>query len=127
VTPEGVTAGLASPDGNTVLATTADQKFSLYPLAGGAPRSLPQIQRDEVPVAWIGNDSVLLYRTGQLPLHIEKMYLATGKRTPVRDLSPADRSGVLGINFVTVSSDGKWYAYGYSRDTSQLFTVAGVK
>jgi len=127
VTPEGTVAGGVSPDGNTILAATADQKFVLYPLAGGESRPLPQIQPDETPTAWSGNGALLLYHNGQLPLHIEKLDLATGKRTPVRDLSPADRSGVLGISFVSISSDGKWYAYGYARDTSQLFTVEGVK
>jgi len=58
---------------------------------------------------------------------VEKVELESGRRMLVRELAPADRSGVTGIDTVAMSGDGKWYAYGYARDVSQLFTVEGVK
>jgi hypothetical protein len=127
LTPEGVVGGGVSPDSQTLLGATSEQKFFLYPLSGGEPRPIPQIHPDDQPIGWSGNGAILLNRLGELPLHVEKLDLASGRRTPVREIAPADRSGVLGITAVTVSSDGKWYAYGYSRDVSQLFTVDGVK
>ncbi|MDP9267070.1 MAG: protein kinase [Acidobacteriota bacterium] len=128
ITPEGIQLAWVSPDAKTVLGLAPDQwKYFLYPIGGGEPRTLPQMTRDMIAIGWSGTDSVLLYRTGQLPLRVEKMDLASGRRTPVRDLSPADRSGVLGISSIAISPDGKSYTYGYPRDVSQLFTVEGVK
>ena len=45
----------------------------------------------------------------------------------MRELAPADRSGVIGVTAVSMSGDGKWYVYAYRRDVYQLFTVEGVK
>jgi serine/threonine protein kinase len=53
--------------------------------------------------------------------------LASGRRAPMRDLAPADRSGVTDVKRVSISADGKWYAYEFARDVSTLFTVEGVK
>jgi serine/threonine protein kinase/Tol biopolymer transport system component len=128
VTPEGTVAGLVSPDSQTLLVQTADRKAMLYPISGGAPKSVPQITADDVVVRW-GADghSIVLFRKNEMPVRLEKMDLATGRRALLHELSPADRSGVIGISSVSITPDEKWYTYSYVRDVSTLFSVEGVK
>jgi hypothetical protein len=40
---------------------------------------------------------------------------------------PADPSGVVNVNMVFLSRDGKTYAYDYSRILSELMVVEGLK
>jgi Tol biopolymer transport system component len=128
VTPEGITQGWVSPDGKLILGRTGGGEFFLYSMEKGEPRQVPHVGRDEKLIRW-GADgrSLLLFHENELPARVEKVDLESGRRTVLRELVPADRSGVTGISFVSMSGDGKWCAYGYSRYTSQLFTVEGVK
>jgi len=128
VTPEGTTDGLVSPDGKLLIVQTGAGEFFLYPVGNGEGRPVTHVGREEKVIRW-GADgrSLLVFRPNNLPLRVEKVDLVSGRRTLVRELAPADRSGVTGIDSVSMSGDGKWYAYGYSREVSQLFTVEGVK
>ena len=84
--------------------------------------------REDQVIRWSADGrSLLVFRGNDLPVRVEKVELESGRRTLVLELSPADRSGVIGIAAVSMSGDEKWYAYGYARDVSQLFTVEGVK
>ena len=97
-------------------------------MGNGEPRPVPHVGREDQVIRWSADGrSLLVFRANELPLRVEKVDLESGRRTLVRELSPADRSGVIGIGTVSMSGDEKWYAYGYSRDVSQLFTVDGVK
>jgi Tol biopolymer transport system component len=128
ITPEGTTRGLVSPDGKLILGRTGVGEFFLYPVGDGTPHPVPHLGREDQVVRWSADGrSVLVFRANQLPVRVEKMDLESGRRMLVRELAPADRSGVTGINGVSMSGDGKWYAYGYGRDVSQLFTVEGVR
>ena len=127
-TPEGTVAGRVSPDGTRILGRTGAGEFFLYPVGNGEPRPVPHLRREDAVIRW-GADgrSLLVYRFNELPVRVEKVELESGRRLLVRELAPADRSGVTGIDAVSMSGDGKWYAYSYGRDVSQLFTVEGVK
>ena len=53
--------------------------------------------------------------------------LTTGARTAIRDLSPPDRSGVIGGTLDDWSDRDGAYAYMYQRSLSTLFLVAGAR
>jgi Tol biopolymer transport system component len=128
VTPEGTTQGWVSPDGKRVLGQTGAGEFLIYPVGNGEPRPVPHVGREEQVIRWgVDGRSLLIFRANELPVRVEKVDLESGRRTLLWELAPADRSGVTGIGNVSMSGDGKWYAYGYNRDASQLFTVEGVK
>jgi len=52
--------------------------------------------------------------------------LAGGSRKLVKELGPEDPSGAPVVLTLTVSADGRVYAYNYSRIDSDLFLVSGV-
>jgi hypothetical protein len=128
LTPEGTTAGWVSPDGKLLLGRTGAGAFLLYPMGSGEPRPVSYLGSQDQVIRWTADGrSLLVYRLNEMPVRVERVDLTSGRRTVVRELAPADRSGVIGIDFVSMSGDEKWYAYSYSRDVSQLFTVTGVK
>jgi Tol biopolymer transport system component len=128
ITPEGITAGWVSPDATHILGQTGAGEFFLYPVGQGEPRPVPHLGREDNVIRWsTDGHSLLVFHANQLPTRVEKVEVESGRRTLVRELAPADRSGVTGIDTVSISGDGKWYTYGYGRDVSQLFTVEGVK
>ncbi len=128
ITPEGTNWGIVSPDDRSVLASGRENKYFIYPVAGGAPRSVPWLAADESVIRWtVDGRGVLVYRQMQIPSLVELVDLSTGRRTRVRELSPADRAGVVQISQVAFSDDGKSYAYSYSQNVSRLALIEGVK
>ncbi|MGB8591747.1 MAG: hypothetical protein WCD40_10230, partial [Candidatus Acidiferrales bacterium] len=53
--------------------------------------------------------------------------VTTGKRQQVAKLGPGDPAGLVGIEPVRVTPDGRAYAYSYNRSLSDLYVVDGVK
>jgi hypothetical protein len=53
--------------------------------------------------------------------------VSTGQRTPWKTLTPADPSGVDGMGPVEITPDAKAYAYGCSRDLSDLYLAEGLR
>ncbi len=66
-------------------------------------------------------------QSGELTAHIERLDLATGKRTFVRDIAPADRTGVGGISTLQLTPDGRAYCYSFMRGLSRLYVVEGLR
>jgi len=53
--------------------------------------------------------------------------IATGSRALFRAVSPLDKTGVTYIGPGYVTADGRYYAYSYNRQISELFVVEGLK
>jgi serine/threonine protein kinase/WD40 repeat protein len=133
ISPEGITAALpgfaVSPDQKFVAAIGSDHKALLFPVeGGGSPRAIPGVGDKEFPLRF-SNDgrSLYLWSRGDVPAHVTKLDLETGKREAWKDLMPADPSGVERISNVLVTGDAKAYAYCYARLLSDLFVVEGLK
>jgi Tol biopolymer transport system component len=128
LTPEGTMAGSVSPDGMTVLAREVVGGFSLHPVAGGEPRPVPSLAPDETVAGWSEDGaSLLVYRANTVPAHLERLDLASGRREPLMEFAPADRTGVINVTSLTMAADRKSYAYSYLRYLSHLFVVEGVR
>jgi hypothetical protein len=67
-----------------------------------------------------------VFHKGEVPLHIYKVNIHTGQRQFVRDLAPADGSGVVGVGPVAMSRDASRYVYSYYRVFSTLYIIAGL-
>jgi Tol biopolymer transport system component len=128
ITPEGTGGGLVSPDGKSVLAQDSDRKYFIYPVAGGSPVLVSWIGPDETVAQWTPDGgAILVFHQKDIPSRVEKIDMATGHRTLVRILAPADRAGTLEIPAVSFSADEKAYAYSYVKNVSRLALIEGVK
>jgi eukaryotic-like serine/threonine-protein kinase len=128
ITPEGVVAGYATPDSKFLLAANAKHEYSLFPVDGGAPKKLNlDIQPDEYAIGFIDNGKSLLVRTRGLPVKITRIDMASGKRTPFKEIVPADPAGAQSIVSLRFGADGKSYAYSLGRWLSDLYVVDGLK
>ena len=127
VTPQGTRAGVISPDERSVAAVHAGG-YAIYPVDGGPPRSLPEVAPEEQVIDWSADGRcLLLFGMTRVPTRVERLDLATGKRTLLREVGPADRAGVAVVSPVLLSADEKSYAYSAMRQAGYLFTVDGVK
>jgi dipeptidyl aminopeptidase/acylaminoacyl peptidase len=151
VTPEGVSeAALSpvSPDGRWLLATAPSGEVVTYPLelpvqpvapsngdadqgggaTGGAARKVPGLRPGEVISGFCADGkSIYVFSDDTVPAVVERLELATGARTPWKRVGPPDPAGVVNVNGLFVSRDGRAYVYSYMRMLSDLYLVQGLK
>jgi len=132
ITPEGVRFGLStrplSPDGALALLQDGTGQHQLYPVGGGEPRPVAGLDPGEQPLRFSGDGRyVFFYQAGQIPAEVMRLDLKTGRREPWLRLAPGDRSGVLAVNPVLLTPDGRGYVYGYRRVLSELYAVTGLR
>lgn len=126
-TPEGIFAVGVSPDGKFLVAPGTDGRLTLFPVDGGARQVLPGLERGLLFVQWGADGRSIYVRDDQQPTSIYKADLSTGHRTLLLQLMPSDPSGVVDIQAVVLSPDGKAYAYSYRRLLSELLVAKGLK
>jgi hypothetical protein len=59
-----------------------------------------------------------------VPARIDRVDVATGRRTVLKEIGPSDRAGLFMFDPYTVSRDGAQYAFRYWKRLSTLFVVA---
>lgn len=122
VTPEGTRGGRVSPDGKLVLARGPERKYFVYPIAGGEPQPVPALTEADTLAQWSTDGrSVLVYRRAEIPGRLERVDLATGRRTLFKEFAPADRAGLLSMREIFVTDDLRSYAYTAYYQVSSLF------
>jgi hypothetical protein len=128
VIPEKLDANLVSPDGKFIESRDLDGKAHLYPLAGGDPRPIQGMEKDNVWVNWSNDGRSGYIRDGaDVPARILRLDPSTGRKQLMFELAPEDTVGLSRIRAVKVVPDGKSYAYTYQRTLSELYLVEGVK
>jgi thiamine kinase-like enzyme len=129
ITPEGVVASLPSPDGRYVVGTEKG-RLALFPVDGGPPISVPTRSPGTVyEVAnWSADSKALyVYCCAQVPLKIYRLDISSGDLTPVRELTPIDRAGVIRISPVVTDTQASQFAYSYFQTLSVLYVVSGLR
>jgi eukaryotic-like serine/threonine-protein kinase len=129
-TEEGITDGAGiSPDGKSVALCGPDRVAKIYPVDGGPARPVSGTEANEVPIQWSADGkSLYLLRRGELPARIQRLDLATGRKQPWKELMPTDRAGLIRVQSVFVTPDGKAYAYTAGRVlSSDLYLASGLK
>jgi eukaryotic-like serine/threonine-protein kinase len=128
LTPEGTTGYLVSPDSKYLLALDRKRERWLYPIAGGDPQKINiPLAFDEGIVCFFGDGKSVLVRNRGIPVKVDRIDLATGRREPFKEIVPADPSGAQSIPGLRFSEDGKSYAYSMGRMLSDLYVVDGLK
>ena len=131
-TPEGTMSHgpVFSADGLFLAASpqTYPPAYKLYPVEGGEPQPIPGLGPHDYPRVWSGDRRFMFVRdTFGSTLRIFRLDMKTGDRTLWKTLAPSDPAGVPSINAVSLSSDGRFYAYSFDRTLSDLYLVEGVR
>jgi len=128
VTPEGVVLGKVSPDGKLLAAAdTRTNQWALYPVDGGDPRPISGTRPGEEIIGFDDKGQSLNIRSGDLDMRIERLDLVSGKRTLIREVTPADPTGVARIATLQMTPDGRSYCYSFMRSLSRLYMVDGLR
>ncbi len=95
LTPENTWGISISPDGEWTAAIGPNQAVSLWPVAGGASRTVNGTQPGDRPVAWSADArSLWLFRRGEVPARIFRVNVQSGQRELWKTLMPLDAAGV---------------------------------
>ncbi len=125
----GLGGNSVSPDGLWVAAygEWTEDAF-LLPVSGGEPRTVPGTKDIDL-IRWSADGKYLFaVETGSIPARVVRIEVATGRREPWKTLAPPELAGLIGIDVVLMTPDGKWYAYGYSSAAmSDLYLIEGLK
>ena len=127
ITPEGVTGGLVSSDGQFMI-TSGGSAVAVYPIAGGAAHSIPGLEDDFTPLQWSeDNKSFYGYVPGRLPTAVYKVNLLTGEKTVVQQLQPESTTGVVRIGPVILTRNASRFAFSYYQVFSALYVISGLR
>jgi Tol biopolymer transport system component len=134
-TPEHTWLQLVSPDGGLLLLRydDADAKdLVLYPTnsaSGLAPRTIALNSPLESPQHWSadGRSLLILGRQDQRPLRVERLDLASGRRTPWKTLPTPGDLGTGGLTGLVVSKNEDASVAGYAGTFSELMVIDGLK
>ena len=128
ITPEGIVGYQVSPDGKTLVAGDSNGKFWLYPMGGKQPAALPGVKPEEGAIRWSADSKYLFVVSDRIPVQINRIEVATGRRQFVREIAPGDLAGIWGdIWPVLITPDGKSYVYSDYRVLSDLYLASGLK
>jgi len=95
---------------------------------GGETRRAPWIGSLDVVVAWSADGSRAFVSDLIAPgFRVFRVDLSTGRREPWLETAPPDPTGIGRINEnVSLTPDGRYYAYSYRRQLNDLFLVEGL-
>jgi len=130
ISPEGVTIrhrGCISPDGKRVAALDFQGRAVIYDVAGGPPSFVAGTVEGDEPVRWTVDAKSLLVGRAEIPNRVFMINLADGKRTLFKAFSTIDPTGLVDNAPPVFSRDLKAYIYPYTRITSDLYVVDGLK
>ena len=128
----GIFPAAITPDGKTVLAISRERTWRWYPLSGEASQPAPGFEETDDPitgmVGWSSDGKALFVRNGTaVPSRIDRVEIATGRRTLLAEVGPVDRTGLFNFAPSSVSKDGTQYAYSYAKRLSTLFVVTHAR
>jgi Tol biopolymer transport system component len=133
ITPEGVSGGLISPDGKSLLVRSTDGKRGILPLDGGAQQPIQGVDANDSIIAWAPDGETVYIvpsRRGAVAIRSVKVFrvnIKTGKKEPWKTFGEETGAGVSSVGFPRLSSDGTAYAYLYQRTLSEAYVVNGLK
>ncbi len=128
VGPTDVRLPLVAPDGRMVAGLTRRGPV-LLSLDAPDPRPCPGLDADDLPLAWTADGRGLFFlRKGVPPtVEIHRIELSSSRQKLVWTLTLADSAGVRTPGWVSVTPDGKYYAYSFERVLSDLYLLEGLK
>jgi eukaryotic-like serine/threonine-protein kinase len=128
VTPEGYDHAEISPDGREMYAGSTSGGFRMFSLDGGAPRSIAGLAASDQVVRWSPDGTALWVRPDDaMPVRLERLELASGRRTPLLTITPASHSGLIHVEELSLAADPRAYAFLTEEQLSHVFVVQGMQ
>jgi dipeptidyl aminopeptidase/acylaminoacyl peptidase len=129
VSPQGIRlagTSAASPDGRRFLGRKPDRSVCLFEIGGGM-EEIRGLLADERVVRWtLEGDELYVFRPGEMPCSVFRLDPTTGNREVWRTLTPPDPAGVLSVQTLRITPNGKSYAYSFWSVCSDLYLVDGL-
>jgi eukaryotic-like serine/threonine-protein kinase len=128
VTPEGIASWAVSPDGSILAASDLEAAISLYPLRGGAMRTVPGTLAGSTLIGWI-NDGLLVMRRSDPAAPRGAVYLldvATGRQKVWGNIQPRDGAGIMLMLAFFSTPDGTTQVFSWHRALSNLYLADGL-
>ncbi len=124
----GDTALYVSPDGNSVLTGGPDDRWWIYPSAGGAGARVEGMADAETPVGFRADSRTLFVASraeDNKAIVVSTLDPVSGKRSPWKTL----RAGrpVEQVMKPAITPDGRAYAYNYLVKTAELYVASGIR
>ena len=95
---------------------------------GGAPREVPSLKPEDQVFGWAREGgAVWVGNPNEIPMRIERLDLASGRRTLLEVIAPPNRSGLLFYGWISLALDPRVYTYQTREYVSHLFTVEGMR
>jgi hypothetical protein len=126
---------LLSPDGRSIAYVDVTQPrqdgastIGVSRTDGSEARTAVTLPAGEAMSGW-GPDSasILVWDRNAVPAQVDRVDLATGRRTRVLTVAPPDPVGVQGIQILLATPDAAAYAYNVTRKLSELYLVEGLE
>ena len=126
-TPPGTTVIGISPDGCCEGRATADG-IQLWRIADSTSQPIkPPDANEQVVGVSNGFETLYLAQRSGNQVKVWAMNQRTGSRQFLGEIVPHDATGVMGVNTIAVSADGKTIVYGYTREVSDLYLAKQVE
>jgi serine/threonine protein kinase len=118
-----------SPDGRFGIALGTDNRLWLFPTDGGALVPLPGSEGGDTPVGWSvdGRSLFIRNRHSSSPAAVDRLDLATHRRSSWRLIASLDPAGILGVGAVQIARGGDAYVYTTWRVLSDLYLAEGLR
>jgi hypothetical protein len=126
-----------SPDGRQFLVQSLDQPIhperrgeALVIVREGDTQGTPTKGNlhGEAIAGWAEDSrEAYLWNRNTVPAEVIRWNPATGQRRTILQINPTDTAGVMGMEILKITPDGKAYAYGLVRKLSDLYLVEGLK
>ena len=129
ITPEGVEGRFVSHDGGSLVAFDNNGRGAIYSVnRDEQPKLIPGLTNKDAISGWSGDgQSLYVYSWDDVSLKVSRLNLATGRKELLKEVTPADRTGIFYPPTMILTPDGKGYVYSLRRILMELFLVDGLK
>ena len=127
VTADGADHGQMSSDGHLLLSTWTDGSRHLVDLRTDIVQSLSGLHGDDEVIRWSPDGkSLWVWKPDTLPVSVDRVDIATGRRSHLTTFVPQMGKGVMRITNVSLADDPRVYSYETIVQPSQLFVIEGA-
>jgi hypothetical protein len=127
VTADGADHGQMSSDGHLLLSTWTDGSRHLVDLRTDIAQSLSGLHGDDEVIRWSPDGkSLWVWKPDTLPVSVDRVDIATGRRSHLTTFVPQMGKGVMRIVDVSLADDPRVYSYETIVQPSQLFVIEGA-